>query len=449
MGVSLREVFTPLFTYVLLFARTPAQQRRSFTELRGDIQRLLDEQKVLVKRHDLSAVEYDAARFAAVAWTDELLLWATHDSNRELSTQWKRSPLQVEMYNTANAGEEFFDRLARLGPAQKAIREIYHLCLCLGFRGRYYDETQDYKLVALRREAAQQLPAPVADLLELDKRQERITPAPYAVQAPAPQRPPRSYAAAVAGLLMAVAAAIVVYVLWPAPHRSRADILADVMQRTRPFTCCHLTADFQERTGLVTLVGRAESNEQRQQIRQAIRGVPEVTDVQESLTLIPHPFCDVVELLDPLQARSKESGVDLTVRPQKGCNMTYYRNENLVVSVAAHKPLQYVYVDYYVADKQVVAHLLPNTKQHDNMLKTATSVTLGGSDSDTQWQVQPPFGTELMTVVTSPQPLFAQPRSQPGEPVAAYLDDLRKILPSDGASTEVSGAYCFISTEDR
>jgi type VI secretion system protein ImpK len=188
MGLSLREVFTPLFTYVLLFVRSPRQQQRAVAAVRGDINRLLDEQGALVKRHDLAAPDYDLARFAAVAWADELILRNTHDSNREFSQQWKRAPLQVELYNTANAGEEFFEKLATLRPAQKDVREIYHLCLCLGFRGRYYDDSQEYQLVELRRQMAPQLPIPPPDLLELDKQKERVAPQPYTVPAPPSRR---------------------------------------------------------------------------------------------------------------------------------------------------------------------------------------------------------------------------------------------------------------------
>jgi type IV/VI secretion system ImpK/VasF family protein len=452
MGVSLREVFTPFFTYVLLLVRSPRQQQRTVATVRGDINRLLDEQRTLVKRHDLTAPDYDAARFAAVAWADELILRSTHDSNREFSQQWKRAPLQVELYNTANAGEEFFDKLTALRPAQKDVREIYHLCLCLGFRGRYYDDAQEYKLIELRRQMAPQLPVPAPDLLELDKQRERVTPQPYTVPAPPARRvggPHPALWTALALGLAALCAAVIAYLFWPAPHRPQADIIADLRQRLASFQCWQLDAvDFQMQTGIAALAGRVESEEQRQQIHQAAKGVPEVTEVQDTFTVVPRPFCEVLDLLAPVQARGSQARFDLSVRPQKGCATTYYRAENLVVSVNAQKALQYVYVDYYVADRSSVAHLMPNPKQTDNFLKSGTSLTIGDPSSDTQWQVQPPFGMELITVISTPQALFAQ-RRPPVETVSSYLADLRHALTSTGSGPDEAASYCLITTQER
>jgi type VI secretion system protein ImpK len=448
MGVSLREVFTPLFAYVLLLGRTPGQPR-SFADLQRDIKRLLDDELLLVKRHDIPMPDYDLARFAAVAWVDELVLRCTHDTARDISQQWKRSPMQVELYNTANAGEEFFEKLAQLRPAQKEIREIYHLCLCLGFRGRYYDESQEYKLVQLRREAAQHLPAPVTELLDIEKRKERITPQPYDVQAPPPRPIPRSLALLWAGLLAAACTALLLYVFWPPAQRPRAEIIAALKEQLKGFTCCHLAVvDFEQENGIAHLAGRAESEQQRQQIRQTAKQVPEVTEVQDSLAIVPRPFCEVIELLEPFQTRAREAGADLSVRPQKGCDTMYVRDESLVVGVSAQKPLQYAYVDYYVADKETVAHLLPNPKQRENVLRAANTLTIGEPGSDPQWQVQPPFGMEMVTAISSPQPLLADTRPA-AEPAAGYLEELRRVLPGAGSSSEISASYCFITTQDR
>ena len=43
----------------------------------------------------------------------------------------------LSYYNTFNAGEEFFSRLHHLPPQANDVREIYYLCLSLGFLGQY------------------------------------------------------------------------------------------------------------------------------------------------------------------------------------------------------------------------------------------------------------------------------------------------------------------------
>lgn len=453
MAVSLREVFTPLFSYTLLFTRSPTAQQRPFSEIRTALNGLLEEQKVLVKRHDIAVPDYENARFAAVAWIDELILRYAYGANRELVDQWKRSPLQVELYDTANAGEEFFEHLEQLSPTQKEIREIYHLCLCLGFRGRYYDDTQEYKLVALRREHAQHLPIPMLDLLDIEKKKERVTPQPYEVPPPPPRPAPPSPSLLWPGVALSVLAALLLYIFWPTtapppPPPPSGPQIADIEAAINPFTCCNITvADVQN--GAVNLAGSIESETQRQEVLEKVAGVPGVTAVQDTFTVIPRPFCEVIELLTPFQRRSEESGFGLRIRPHKGCDATYVSDDPLVVDVGAQQPLQHVYVDYYVADKEAVAHLLPNPKQSNNALKGASQTTIGDAKSEAQWKIEPPFGMEMVTVIASPQPLpFAQPHLEP-ELAAPYIAELRRVLPPDATTSEIAATYCFITSTDR
>jgi type IV/VI secretion system ImpK/VasF family protein len=77
--------------------------------------------------------DYDAARFAVCAWIDEKVLnssWAYRET-------WKGDLLQEAFYNTTHAGEEFFTRLDGLKSTQDSVRQVYLLCLLLGFKGRY------------------------------------------------------------------------------------------------------------------------------------------------------------------------------------------------------------------------------------------------------------------------------------------------------------------------
>jgi len=223
--------------------------------------------------------------------------------------------------------------------------------------------------------------------------------------------------------------------------------MADVRQRVAPFECCAISVvDYLE--GKVSLAGRVESASQQERVRRAAMEVPEVKQVQEELRIVPRPFCEVIDLLEPFRKRAEESHFDLQVRPRKGCDAVYYRDENLVLDVAARGPLHNVYVDYYVADRASVAHLWPNAHQSESSVGDATSLAIGEAGSEPQWEIQPPFGMELLTVVTSPQPLFTKPRLA-AEPATTYLQDLAQAMPGEASSSGVGAAYCFITTEDR
>jgi type VI secretion system protein ImpK len=84
-----------------------------------------------LKRQASPAETFAEARFAVFAWVDEMILTSPWPQR----TRWQH--LMLRYYNTFNAGEEFFIRLQKLPPQANDVREIYYLCLTLGFLGQY------------------------------------------------------------------------------------------------------------------------------------------------------------------------------------------------------------------------------------------------------------------------------------------------------------------------
>jgi type VI secretion system protein ImpK len=439
---TLRDVFTPLIAYMLFLMGTPAELGRPVGDIRRDIERLLEQQRAALKRYDIAPQDYENACFAIIAWLDEALIRAAHDNNPELFTGWRHAPLQVELFNTANAGEEFFERLSSLAPAQKQVIEIYHLALCLGFRGRYYDENQDIELIELRRQYAAHLPAPLLEPLDFEKRQEYVTPQPYAVPAPeAKQRRsgPSLYWVAAPALALA---ALLLYFLWPAspnPQKLRNAV--------RGFDCSSIEVAAIDKS-VVTLTGHVASDEERDEVVRKVASVHGVKAVTNHFTVIPRPFCGVMEVLGPLRDSQAGHAIALDIKPSKGCDSTYYRGENLEVDISAEKPLHYVYVDYYVADREMVAHLLPNPQEPENAVDASPTVKIGAPGDKAQWQIRTPFGREMVTVISSPKPLFSPPRLDP-ETANDYLISLRSALKADAADPALAAAYCFTISADR
>lgn len=78
------------------------------------------------------------ATFACVAFLDESIL----NSQNPIFADWLRKPLQEELFNVHIAGETFFQHLQQLlGRNDSAdladVLEVHHLCMLLGFCGRY------------------------------------------------------------------------------------------------------------------------------------------------------------------------------------------------------------------------------------------------------------------------------------------------------------------------
>ncbi|MBF0527991.1 MAG: DotU family type IV/VI secretion system protein [Deltaproteobacteria bacterium] len=164
---------TDLIAYVLTWANSYRNKPSDYVTVRGRIKSLLEIQMEFVAREGYSVDNYKQTRFAVCAWIDELIMNSLWDHRQE----WQKDLLQSEYYRTTNAGEEFFERLAEIHPEQKPVREIFHICLCLGFRGRFVWDDEQPKLKTFIRQNYSQLPAPLIEVRDLGL--EKIMPAAY------------------------------------------------------------------------------------------------------------------------------------------------------------------------------------------------------------------------------------------------------------------------------
>lgn len=91
------------------------------------------------RRLAASAEDMHLAKFAYCALIDEVVLM----SRMKMREIWERRPLQLEFFGDQLAGERFFDQLEVLrqgGAARLQVLEVYHMCLLLGFQGKYVIE---------------------------------------------------------------------------------------------------------------------------------------------------------------------------------------------------------------------------------------------------------------------------------------------------------------------
>jgi type IV/VI secretion system ImpK/VasF family protein len=527
--VHVGDLFSKLFTYVLLFEQSTVsgQVQLSYEQVRGDIVRLIEQQKAIAKRQGMLDQEYQDAAFAAVAWVDETILKLTA---WEHVNRWKASPLQLELYQTRNAGEEFFERLARLRPEQQEIREVYFVALGLGFTGRYFFGQEDaLALAQIRGEQARHLSLPLEDVQSIDK----IAPQPYESSPPKgePLKPPWTHLLLKVGVALLVIVPLTLMVLlwlWPRPvqqfqmtvrksgsgggtvtsadagiqcgvdcarpyaqgtevvlkalpdpgsvfsqwdgdpdcadgrvvlntdktctaifnreRRPDEDIRRELVQRLTGQPCVRIAVAVQ--AGAVHLSGRVADAAQRAEIRAIGQDTKDVIQVDDTDTeIIPRPFCQVLDLLEPFKEYSAEHKFGLVARLDKpGDRPTYMDGDNLVLeSQTPGTFASHFYVDYYTADAGV-AHLFPNPKQGTGFFTPGSTVIV---DLDRLGlEIQEPFGLELITVIASKTPLFATPRYDP-EPAEQYLSELRRALPKEVATSEVAMTFYFITTRQR
>ncbi len=130
---SLIEPYSELLAYICHLRQAITSLDLSAEEVRSQAENLLARGNQAAKAIGASEEEVRLARFALCALIDELLMnasWRGRD-------QWARGLLQTKHFQTTNAGEEFFSYLSSIPQGQGALQELYYVCLCLGFKGKY------------------------------------------------------------------------------------------------------------------------------------------------------------------------------------------------------------------------------------------------------------------------------------------------------------------------
>jgi len=118
--------------------RTGRQPVTSADAFRSQMRQVLSVADQEARNRGYTAEDARLASFAVVAFLDESVL----NLQNPVFAGWPRKPLQEEMFGGHVAGEIFFQSLQRLlersESAQLAdVLEVFHLCVLLGYRGKY------------------------------------------------------------------------------------------------------------------------------------------------------------------------------------------------------------------------------------------------------------------------------------------------------------------------
>lgn len=176
-AARLSDCFMQLVAYVVNFQDTVATRQPDYGQVKADIQRLMVQSETLCKKSEFAAQDFDQARFAVCAWVDEALL----GSGWNHQGLWQREQLQRIYYHTTDAGVELFERLNDLGLHDVEIREVYYLCLALGFKGRFIQQGDEFLLEQLKSSNLKLLAGSPGGIPSLERME--LFPEAYPVQA--------------------------------------------------------------------------------------------------------------------------------------------------------------------------------------------------------------------------------------------------------------------------
>ena len=106
----------------------------------------------------------------------------------------------------------------------------------------------------------------------------------------------------------------------------------------------------------------------------------------------------------------------------------------------------YLYVDYYVIDGTVI-HLFPNRREPESgrAIEARNAIRVG-ERIDPPWLIGPPFGQELITVISSPVPLYEGELPET-EPASVYLPRLQQLMQANQQEPKLTASFLFLQTQ--
>ncbi len=167
MTTRLVDCFMDLIVYVSRTVRHIDQNQPTVETVKADIDRFIESSRKCMQEARFSDEDYHYACLSICVWIDEALMNASWEHKWE----WYKHLLQRRYYNITDGGQEFFDRLDRLGHEDRDLREVAYYCLTLGLAGRYVQKGDGVVLDHLKSKNLKRLFGSSAGEPALDGRQ--------------------------------------------------------------------------------------------------------------------------------------------------------------------------------------------------------------------------------------------------------------------------------------
>ena len=401
---------------------------------------LLGEARAAAAAIGSTPTHVESASFAVVAWLDEVI--ARHPAWTAGAT-----PLQVQLFNSNNAKSEFFHHLSALRPDDGEVREVYWNALVHGFKGQYYFESgEGGELGKLKTLHGQQLAVrpPALDSPGQDAFRSQLQSMPDPLTQIVPQWHKRALPRIAGAVALLVALA---YPLWSMLGGARAPAPTPaqrIEQRLQAFACADLSVAVGD-DGTARVSGFVPTPEDMERVEREVRAMPGMATASFALGLRIWPHCEVVAILKPYQARNREGRHPVRLAAPSAHEGRLREGETVAVRVINADPEGYLRVDYYTTNGSVM-HLHADRAPQPSHPEEALDL---GRDIPSGWLVSPPFGSVLITALSSTAPLADAGDTQPFELASAYLQRLRQSLASGEAAGRPIADFLFLETIPR
>ena len=209
-------------------------------------------------------------------------------------------------------------------------------------------------------------------------------------------------------------------------------------------SCAALDASVND--GAVKVNGYASQRFDVKQLESELLALPGAKSVAADVTPVSDEKCAVMDLYEPYWRVNKAAGevTTLRTRNERG-ELT--EGDSLVVKITTPPYESYVNLDYYSLDGGVV-HMVPGPRIEANQAPPSYTATIGDLG---EWTIAEPFGTEMVAVLNTPEPLFDQPREEveKGADYLAVLRDRLDQLGKESGREQITAEFAMINTRPR
>ncbi|SNS85129.1 serine/threonine protein kinase [Noviherbaspirillum humi] len=223
----------------------------------------------------------------------------------------------------------------------------------------------------------------------------------------------------------------------PAPTASVAQILDQV-------PCSALVSSTQD--GAVSISGWLPASHGADRLKQALRSAPGGAEAKLAVREVGDDKCEAIKLFGPYwkQNHGAGAGAAAATLQTRSHATSLVEGDKLALTLTTPPYPSFVNLDYFSFDGSVV-HLVPSPRIKANQAPANYSATLGGN-----WVVAKPFGTDLIVLLITPQPLFDGMR-QEAERGTDYLRAVEKRLQQmdAGQRQKVAAEFLQITTGPR
>lgn len=147
---TLMDLCTPVFGYAAMLPPDPAAAQPDYEQFRNQVLAALNRIQADASEHGIEAEDARQACYALSFFLDTQVAQSKWTGKE----RWSGEPLGIVLQQDPEGGVNFFRRLDAFGDRQSGVKEVFLVCLAMGFRGKYAEQdaaTQAAQIAAVRQ----------------------------------------------------------------------------------------------------------------------------------------------------------------------------------------------------------------------------------------------------------------------------------------------------------